>query len=477
MKNLKIVLLGLFSSVTLAACDSNEHIAWTPDGKRMAVVENSLRIADAEGTLSKSLIPGVDSCLWFADSHHALLKLGHREKRWSALLPLLSASERKQTIMVAERLRTRHGSMKSFEAKNPHADEYGEAALVYINTRYGAQAVKNTFHRWQIAEKDSKFEGAHISSLQIFDIAGVGADADIKVTPGRVLLESRKSIGNVLLSPDGKFVAFSRLDNSLHQTNVIAINNAMVKTIAGHDVEPMAWSGDSRSLAVSGAMSKVLPPGLNKSMPVTCLKMITIADANGTYLSSFDKASELYATSSPGGVRAAGLPDGKILLSGQSPAKAKNNTGRETLTILDTAKMTSSPVPLEDSTLADCLLTFVLNQDGKRVALVTSKNAIYVLDLQSGKSVLIEKPSNFGLAFSPNWRTASELCYPRHYSAAEKQSNGNNHDFGVVLATVPTDLSSWSSNGVDLSASWPADQMKFLAAVQPLVKQPLKGKK
>ncbi len=466
MKNSKIALLGLFSIFSLSACDSDQHISWTPDGKRMAVLGSSLRIGDANGALSKSLMPGVDSCQWFADGHHALLKRHRSEKNWTALAPLLTPSERKQAILVAERLRTGHGTIKSFEKQNPDADKSGGAALVYINTKYGAKALSATFRNWQIPLKDSIFSGEEITTLQIVDVAGGDDLSNCKLTPGKVLLESRKTVDSVILSPDGKFVAFSKTINSKHETVILSVNNGLVKTVNARDVYPAAWSSDSRSLMlVETPDRKTFLTLANESLPASTLNKVTVADTTGKLLPVFPVEKAICSIPYATNLRMATLPDGKFLFASlvlRLPTIDTNKTSQQSLFKLDVLTKTLETIPLENKSLADCLGSFVLNQDGTRVALVTSKKAIYVLDLQSGKSALIEKANEAGLAFQPNWRSATELCHPLYCSASEKQSNGNDHDYAVALTKVPSDLSTSPSDAVPLSAKWPASEIDFL---------------
>ncbi len=468
MKHTKIALLGLFSIVSLSACDGDQHITWTPDGKRMAVTGSSLRVADADGALSKSLMPGVDSCQWFADGHHALLKRHRAEKNWTALAPLLSPAERKQAILLAERLRTGHGTIKSFEKQNPHADNSGGAALVYINTKYGAKALSATFRNWQIPPKDSKFSGEEITTLQIVDIAGGDDLSNCKLTPGKVIFESRKwAIDKVMLSPDGKFVAFTRSIGAKHQTEVMSVNSGVVAKLVllERDAFPAAWSNDSKSLVVVELPdSKNMLPS-SHYYPLSALDKVKVVDDNGKMLPALKIDSGICTMFLTNGVHVDTMPDGKILFCGIAitfPSVGMGNRGKESLFILDAVRKTIETVPLEDASLADSLHTFVLNQDGTKVAVVTEKKAIYVLDLPSGKSTLIEKPNEAGLAFQPNWRSATELCHPLHYSASEKQSNGNDHDYAVALTKVPSDLSTSPSDAVPLSAKWPASEIDFL---------------
>jgi len=459
MKRLKTItfIVGLFSLVALTACDDNRHISWSPDGKRLVVVGDSLHVAKADGTLSQLKIPGVNACQWFADNHHVLLLQERSEKNWNAIAPLLSAKEKTDAMAMAERLRAGHGTGHSLERIFDHSSSNGDVVMAYLYTKYGAQVLKNIFRHWQIRDLNTNFAGVNISVLQIFDLAENG----LKATPGRILFEGRKGIQSASLSPNGKFIAISQSGDCCYKVSIISAINGTVKSVTD-SFSPPAWSTDSQSIYfIKATAGKVAAK--SSTIAVSAISKIAIADSSGKFLPEFKAEADLCQISASGGERLSVLPDGTLLFCSRAislPVIGSDSGGKETLFKLDAQKKTITAIQPEESSLSSSLVSFEVNQDGSKVVLVTEKNAIYVLDLNSGKCDRVQGEIQTSLAFAPNWRNAHELCFPLYHTEAEKQARGNSHDFEVALINLTQEDNKKRAD--ILSGAWPAGQFLFL---------------
>ncbi|MDP3510316.1 MAG: hypothetical protein Q8T09_20265 [Candidatus Melainabacteria bacterium] len=96
MKLLKLITASLFSITVLCSCDFEERLTWSPDGQRMAILADQLRLADSDSISRPLLNKQFGSLLsfrWLPDNHHALLayrRFQHRRNSAGAKMPDIS---------------------------------------------------------------------------------------------------------------------------------------------------------------------------------------------------------------------------------------------------------------------------------------------------------------------------------------------------------------------------------------------------
>src|SRR5271163_1706988 len=137
MKSLPVMLVLCLTLLT--ACDRKDHVIWSPDGARVAIVaSDGLRVGNETGEISAPLISKADICRWLPDSVHAVVVSTNPTTRWSDVKDLLSYSERLKVLRIAESMwRSRSVSnRKSIDAL------LVSDALIYLKYKYGAKPVK-----------------------------------------------------------------------------------------------------------------------------------------------------------------------------------------------------------------------------------------------------------------------------------------------------------------------------------------------
>jgi hypothetical protein len=100
----------------------------------------------------------------------------------------------------------------------------------------------------------------------------------------------------------------------------------------------------------------------------------------------------------------------------------------------------------------DYLNNFEINQDGTRAVIAGRNGEVMVLNLTNGDSKTLENDGPKSIKFMPQWRSATELCYP--HRVTEKKAG--DPDVEVVLESIT------EGNQQVLSKAWPCKSIRFL---------------
>ncbi|MBP9093950.1 PD40 domain-containing protein [bacterium] len=423
MKLLKLITASLFSITVLCSCDFEERLSWSPDGKRMAVLADQLRLAD-EDSISKPLLKkqfgSVLAFRWLPDSHHALL---------------------------------------AYRRYQHHLTKSGTKP----GTKTGAKAETS------------------VDYLQLFDFNG---DINtVKATAGPVLYQSSDAIDDLRLSPNGKLAAISQADKGRHKISIVTLSGE-VKVVARNASRP-EWSKDSRSIYFFREISPKDSAHAN-FMPVSTICNLPVADAAGLPVVSklrYDLAQCAGDVFSGGRIHA--LADGSLLFS-STPVKlpacgvmlgAQERALFRYRPVSRGCKAAVEQIIL-DVALASDLDSLEPNQDGTKLAICSAKGGVWVVSLSSeesrGRVTVLEKPlpdsteisrtGSFGCA--PRWRNANQLSFSvRNLDNAKDLTDNSGHsNVGEVVLQDLQDLA--GGKGLPprqvLSRGWPSGQIDFL---------------
>lgn len=427
MKLLKLITASLFSIAVLCSCDFEERLTWSPDGKRMAVLTDQLRLADAD-SISKPLLNkqfgSVLSFRWLPDNHHALL---------------------------------------AYRRYQHHRNNAG--------VRTGTKTADTS-----------------VDYLQLFDFNG--EIKEVKVTAGPILFKSSEAIDDLRLSPDGKLAAFSQADKGRHKISIVTLSGVLKKDLVRNASKP-EWSKDSRSIYFFreitpnySASSTFIPVATICSLPVADANGRPIVSKVRRDLAQC--AGELFT-----GGRIHALEDGSLLFCStpvKLPACGAMMGLQERALFRyrpasKESKASVEQIKLDGPALAADLDSFEPNQDGTKIAVCSSQGAVRVISLSSdgnsGQVTVLEKPlpdtvevsrtGSFGCA--PRWRNAHELTFSVRNLANAKNHAGhgdNSEHDGELVSQELQDLAPGAETNLParqvLSRNWPSGQIDFLKA-------------
>lgn len=427
MKLLKLITASLFSIAVLCSCDFEERLTWSPDGKRMAVLTDQLRLADAD-SISKPLLNkqfgSVLSFRWLPDNHHALL---------------------------------------AYRRYQHHRNNGG-------------------------GRTGTKTADTSVDYLQLFDFNG--EIKEVKVTAGPILFKSSEAIEDLRLSPSGKLAAISQADKGRHKISIVSLAGALKRDVARNATKP-EWSRDSRSIYFfreitpkDSASTAFIPVSTICSLPVADANGRPIVSKVRRDLAQC--AGDLFT-----GGRIHALEDGSLLFCStpvKLPACGAMMGLQERALFRyrpasKESKASVEQIKLDGPALAADLDSFEPNQDGTKIAVCSSQGAVRVISLSSdgnsGQVTVLEKPlpdtvevsrtGSFGCA--PRWRNAHELTFSVHNLANAKNHAGhgdNSEHDGVLVSQELQDLAPGAETNLParqvLSRNWPSGQIDFLKA-------------
>ena len=422
MKLLKLITTALFSIAVLCSCDFEERLSWSPDGKRMAVLTDRLRLADSD-SISKPLLDKqfgtVLSFRWLPDNHHALL---------------------------------------AYRRYQHHRNKSG-------------------------AKTETKTPETSVDYLQLFDFDGeINA---VKATAGPILYKSSEAIDDLRLSPNGKLAAISQADKGRHKISIVTLAG-VVKVVARNASKPewsrdsrsiyffreISPKGSTHSTFIPVSTICNLPVADANGLLVVSKLRYDLAQCAGDIFSggrihALDDGSLLFSAT------AIKLPACGVMLGLQERALFRYRPASKG------CKAAVEQIKLDGPALASDLDTFEPNQDGTKLAICSAKGAVRVISLNSdgnsGQVTVLQKPvpdsfevsrtGSFGCA--PRWRNAHELTFSvRNLDSAKNDTNqaGHANHAGEVVLQDLQDLASGTELPARqvLSRSWPVEQIDFL---------------
>ena len=418
MKILKLITAALFSITVLGACDFEERLSWSPDGKRMAVLADQLRLADLDSISKPVLGPNFGPVLyfrWLPDNHHALL--GYRRTKHHLTKAGVKAAD---TTLDYVQLFDFNGDIKDVKAA---------AGPIVFKSSVPIDDLRLS-PNGKLAAISQAHKGRH--KLSVVTLTGALKVVAVNVSKPDWARDSRSLYFFRELSPkDSGYITFVPV-STICNLPVADLNGALLAHSSRHDLAQCAGELTSDS------------------------RLRTLQDGS------------LLFSSTPVKLPACGVMFGlqERALFRYRPANKEKKASLEQIAIAGPA-------------LASALDTFEPNQDGTKIAILGEKGAVKVISLNAdgngGEVTVLEKAlpqsdanlsGSFGSA--PCWRNAHELCFSvRNLKSGDSPA----HEGEVVLQ----DLSEVGSASMParqiVSRTWPVGQIDFLKVIKSTKKQ------
>ncbi len=418
MKILKLITAALFSITVLGACDFEERLSWSPDGKRMAVLADQLRLADLDSISKPVLGPNFGPILyfrWLPDNHHALL--GYRRTKHHLTKAGVKAPD---TTLDYVQLFDFNGDIKDVKAA---------AGPIVFKSSVPIDDLRLS-PNGKLAAITQAHKGRH--KLSVVTLTGALKVVAVNVSKPDWATDSRSLYFFRELSPkDSGYITFVPV-STICNLPVADLNGALLAHSSRRDLAQCAGELTSDS------------------------RLRTLQDGS------------LLFSSTPVKLPACGVMFGlqERALFRYRPANNEKKASLEQIAIAGPA-------------LASALDTFEPNQDGTKIAILGEKGAVRVITLNAdgngGEVTVLEKAlpqsdanlsGSFGSA--PCWRNAHELCFSvRNLKSGDSPA----HEGEVVLQ----DLSEVGSASMParqiVSRTWPVGQIDFLKVIKSTKKQ------
>jgi dipeptidyl aminopeptidase/acylaminoacyl peptidase len=417
------------------------RIAWSPDGKRAAVLgEDGLYFCDATGKLSGVQVSNVAMAEWFADSQRLALIRVANTPSWQEIAPHLRAEERDQIVEQGQTVWREMNAGHDWRSLLNTFDR-SDAITVYLKTIDGVKQKSGL--EWPLLEP---------KEATVFELY-VGTIQGNQVALGRTLLETLQQplpMG-LRVSPTGSAIALSTAAGKRHGARLMVVASdgaAPGQVVSEEACAHPDWSRDGRSLLyvnATGAMSSEDDMRLGE---LTRRQVINSAGAVEVANEHDDLAVVLFDLNL--GVRA--LADGRILfvaLDVPLPVTAPELPQQPQIFALDPAHHSALtrvlPRKILESLPQD-ISFFELSPDDKKVLMAADKGIVMVLTLADASITVVQGAGGEDAPAFPCWR-GDEVCY-----FATSSANTAGHAWEVAL---------WK-NGTNrvISTGWPAELRK-----------------
>jgi hypothetical protein len=449
MRFLKWFSAIIFVVFTLTACDPTDRLVWSPDGKRCAVISSDgLRMCDASGKLSESLMDmeNVEIFRWLPDSNQALIVCQEDSSSWKDVSKILTSTERAKVVSESEKFWSIRSRWPELMKKGSKNDGGGlSASFLYLKYKYGEKALTAAL---PVGLRQSVRQLTEpIYKLQLFSLS------ENKAVPGRVLLSTVHNIYDVRLAPTGKLAAVTESTDSACRLVVVSVAGGSARTVSEWSAKNPEWSRDGRTIFY------VQTNKYENQASMAALVRQEIADYDEKLLVKFDPPKDLLDLPYNDSTRIRCLTSGDIIFDAQElhlprisdKSASKNSNSQPCLFRLSRDFLSLSPLVLSGDPVGDRLNDFEVNQDGTKAVVPGGKGEVTVVDLTTGRVTAIEQKGS-DLKFTPQWRSAEELCFPARN--VERQSS--DHNVEVILQSM-----SQTERRV-LSRDWPANAIEFL---------------
>lgn len=429
-----------------AGCYPGQHIVWSPDGQRAAVIGDDLGLylCDARGNLSGLLRSNVNTVAWFSDSRRLAIGGAVSCTNWAqlaaALRPEAQETLRREAGQLLETLKS--GDRQEALAREKSRGEYQlKARLLCLRDTYGDAAA---------AVLASLSDSPLVTNLT-FEVGTltVAKVVDQHLEDGPVLAAELGSVASLRLSPDNRYIAYTVVpgDGPAQLSIVPAAGDQPALRISGHATFFPDWSPDGKALLYI-AMANTNSTGDDALALATLTRRPVVNEQGRLELQPVKDEDELVGMLFNNQARVRCLRDGRILFASEEwrlPATTKDLPQRQQLFCLDPGRQCTltSLVPLSvQEQLPASLTYFEVSPDEKRVAVGGDKGAVAIFTLATGDVISVQSTTDTDLKSLPGWRSATELCYVAVQPAAT-----NANKFEAAL---------WQAGQTNiLSRTWP----------------------
>ena len=398
-----------------------QHLVWSPDGKRAAVVaKDGLHFCDPEGELTPLLLPDVDQVAWFGDSQRLAVSRVHKVGDWASIARILGSERASAVAAEAEGIwsKLQDGGQWGILTMAVGKGERQALVKLCLRDRHGKEL--------QARLSPGDWDSLKSAEVEVADLLVARLDGD-QIRPGTVLHEGLEKIEDIRVSPGNRAIAFATdqsADNDKECRLLLApVDAAGATTVAEHTAAYPDWTPDSRSLVYAQAAEG----GKNEDLRLaTLVRREVVGDTGQIKLQ--EKPDELASLVFSNLTRVRCLRDGRIVFNAAEfslPMTTKDvDAEREKLFVLDPARQaTLGRLVLrgEEANLPKNLTFFEPSPDEKQILVGGFDGEVGVLTLATGDVAVWQKAGEYGLMAAPVWRTPDEITYARRNPAENRK--------------------------------------------------------
>jgi dipeptidyl aminopeptidase/acylaminoacyl peptidase len=435
------LLLTLASLLLLTSGCGVRRMAWSPDGKRAAILgQDGLYFCEADGRLSGVQVSNVAMAEWFADSQRLAVIRAANAASWPEIEAHLRTEERVQIVQQGQAI---WREMSAGHDWKPLLNlfDHPDAVVVYLKTIDGV----------------NQKIGPDLPLLQkeatVFALS-VGTIKSNHVILGPALVETLQQpmpMG-LRVSPSGAAIAMTTVAGKRHGARLLVVasdGSAPGQIVSEEACAHPDWSKDGRSLLYVNATGTMASEDDMRLGELTRRQVINGAGAVEVQEDHDDLAVVLFDLNL--GVRA--LADGRILfvaLDVPLPVTAPELPQQPQIFAYDPNRHPPLtrvvPRKILESLPSD-ISFFELSPDDKKVLMAADKGIVMVLTLADAALTTVQGPGSEDAPAFPCWRGSDEVCY---FSPSPANSAGRIWEVAL-----------WK-NGTNrvLSAGWPAEVRK-----------------
>jgi len=452
---LKIATAPLALALLLLNGCLEQHLLWSPDGKRAAVIDkhDGLFLCDPDGKLSPPLVPNVFLVAWLSDSQQLILARHHSETKWTPIAQAMG--EQSAAALVAQgdalwqKLQTGTSGSSLWHGhgmfEGPDRNEV--LIKIYLRERYGeALHVKLETGDWDNVVQQT---------ADIYDLVMAKIDGD-KIITGTQLYEGIDQISDCRVSPGDKAVAFvTQIESDKDEDGrlwIVQTNTSTPVLVAERVAFFPDWTPDARSLVYLQSSDAPAKDDLR----LGTLVQREVRDAGGKIQIQSDK-KELGGWFFSSFCRIRCLRDGRILFNAAEitlPVAAGDyGDQRDQLFALDLARQSTLVrlIPRKhENKLPKSLSFFEVSPDERQVLCAWIDGTVGVVTLATGETRQVQEAAEDSLQGASTWRKDGEFTYTRRTELKDGKKPARAVE--VVLATADKE---GNYKEKVLSQSWP----------------------
>ncbi len=445
-------------SLAAAGCVPEAKVAWSPDGRRAAVLAaDGLYLCDADGKLSARAAENVLGVAWAYDSKRLAVLRQEQVATWDAAETLLDVPEVAAVIALARQAKAEalahEGPIDDFK---PTCFDWAPPtrialAAMFLRDVEPAGLPEKLGDKWEEAKKWTV-------PLAVLEVGDVADDLTVRFRPP--VVRTFDGLAALRLSPDGRRVACVGTPAAVRSADlslwVVPIEGGTLRPVAERVSRFPDWSVDGRFLVYAAATAAAVEG--QQHLRLGTISRREVARLDGSLLDKFADAEDLAGVLFHDRLKVRCLDGDRIVFDGGAvrlPCTAAELPQNADLFLLDLA--TRGTVarlrPEGDQDTLPAAAWFEVSPDQKRV-LVQTPEGVSVLDLAGGQVVDTIAAKQEGLLSLPVWRSADEVCL----AVPEGSSLGSPGRPEIVL---------WSPRGAKvLSQSWPDAAVQGMLKVQ-----------
>jgi hypothetical protein len=461
---LHLILASVALALLLLTGCLEQHLLWSPDGKRAAVIDkdSGLFLCDIDGKLSPPLVPDVFRVAWLSDSQQLILARKHSESKWTPIARAMGQQSAAALVAQADAFwqKLQTGTQWSSLWRVPGMWERRERdeglIKIYLHERYGESLhVKLDAGDWDNVAQQT---------ANIYELVMARIDGDTIIT-GTQLHEGIDEISDCRVSPGDKAVAFvTQMAQDKDEDGrlwVVQVNTSTPVLVAERVAFFPDWTADARSLVYlqsSGASA-------TDDLRLGTLVQRKVLNPEGKIEIESDR-KELGGWIFSSLCRIRCLRDGRIVFNAAEitlPVAAEDfGDQREQLFALDLARQSTLVrlIPRKhESKLPQSLAFFEVSPDEQQVLCGWVDGTVGVITLATGELKEVQEAGENSVQGAPVWRKAGEFTYTRRTGAKDGKKPARAVE--VVLGTEEKD---GHYKETVLSQTWPDAMLNALVS-------------